>query len=137
MRIYVASRFKNYRESRRLMDELTGMGHTITCDWTRTDEFDEHGELLLTETQFEVTPVQQFVYAHQDMRGVFECDTLVLLADDDMCGAYMEVGMAIILSKTVCVIEMKRWTIFYSLPNVRLFGSREEFISYAEDLPHG
>ena len=58
MKVYVASRFKNYEEVRKVIDKVEAAGHTITFDWTRTSEFDpDTGELLVQDPESELTRV--------------------------------------------------------------------------------
>ena len=130
MRFYVATRFRNYRAARKLMNTLRGAGHTISYDWTdNQDEFDALGELKINP-EHDLTENEQWALAVQDTAGVFNADAVVLLCDTDMAGAYIEVGMALTKNRRVYTIGKRRWTIFWALPLVTHFDTVEEFLDY-------
>jgi hypothetical protein len=141
MKLYVAGKFSSFRKIRKVVDQLKALGHEITWDWTRTDEFNEAGELkhgkddgYINEQQ--ITPETLLFYAESDLCGVAEADAVVLCCEPNMCGAYIEVGAALGAwpRKQVFVIDQQRWTIFYRLPEVVHFESLQKFFEYMERL---
>lgn len=137
MKLYVAGRFKSYKMIRAVAQHLRELGHQITWDWTITDEFDEHGECKhVKDTGFideqQIPPERLQWYAEQDKRGAREADAVVLVWEPDLCGALIEVGVAIGAEKQVLVIAQQRWTVFWRLPQVHLFESLQSFFEYME-----
>lgn len=122
-----------------MVDQLKALGHTVTWDWTRTDEFNEAGELKHAKDtgyidEQEIAPEKLLFYAEADLRGVLDADAVVLCWEPDMCGAYIEVGAALGARprKQIFVIEQNRWTIFYRLPEVVHFETIQKFFEYME-----
>lgn len=139
MKLYVAGKFSSFRKVRRIIDQLKSLDHQITYDWTRTDEFDEQGEPKHVKDtgypkEHEVSDAVLQVYAENELRGVQDCDAVVLYWEPDMCGAYIEVGAALGARprKQIFVIEQNRWTIFYRLPEVIHFETIQKFFEYME-----
>ncbi len=68
MNVYVAGRFRKYQEVRAVIDRLKENGHTITHDWTRTEEFDKNGIHKDAESGGEILPLsKQQKYASDDL----------------------------------------------------------------------
>ncbi len=131
MRMYVASRFRNYRAVREAIDVLMANGHSITFDWTRTKEFDKQGDLAI-DPEVDLTPHEKVTYAFADKRGCEEADAILLLWDEDMGGAYIEVGMGIANGAQIYVVGCERFTIFWALPNVHMFKSMVQLMMYLD-----
>lgn len=130
MKFYVASRFGNFEAVRRMNDAIQKMGHMLTMDWTKTGELgcSSHPERLGDPTVL--------AYAVSDKHGAMNCDVLILLVTDDMCGAYMEVGMALAMGRPVFVVgEIKRWSIFYHLPQILFFKNEWDCIQHLRKMP--
>lgn len=131
MRFYVASGFNNYYAVRAVIDNLQKLGHPTTFDWTRTPFFNEQGDPIGPSE--EVLSVKTKVdYAFADLRGVMEADAVLLLWTKDMVGSLMEAGMGLAKSCPVYVIGSNRFTIFWSLPNVKLFDTLIDFYEYLD-----
>jgi hypothetical protein len=133
MRVYVAGRFREYAKVRRMIDVLAEEGHVCTYDWTRTDEFDEHGEPRVDPGTggAELPADAQQKYAINDLMGAMECDVLVLLAMDPLYGALIETGVALAMAKQVIVIgPVLRQSIFWALPNVVQVDSASDAIEF-------
>ncbi len=118
MKFYVASKWENKEEVRKLMYVLIEHGHTITEDWTHSTE--ENNEKA----------------ASADFKGVHDCDVFIGLFDKpyQYKGALVEFGMALAFYKPVVVIGhgIDDQT-FIHLPLIRLMNTVEDFISL---LPH-
>ncbi len=113
-RIYVAGRFRRYEECRALMDDLVAVGHTITHDWTRTEEFGDDGHPKATDGDLD--RYAQRCHAVDDLRGVRTADMLVVLAHDSLCGGLIEVGAALAYGVPVWICDPWRHTIFWHHP---------------------
>lgn len=108
---------------------MEAQGHTITYDWTKTGEFEADGSLSINPEK-DLTDGQRRMYAMLDYIGARDADAVVLLAVDDMCGAWMECGMALGAGKPVFAIGWTRWTIFKALPQVWHYESVDEFLDW-------
>jgi len=133
MRFYVASRFRNYEAVRVVEQELIGRNHTITHSWaTNSMEFDAAGKLFIENPEKDLDLAVQQVLAYEDMFGVQDADALVLLWTPDMSGAYIELGLAISIPIPIYIIGSKRWTIFWSFPDIHFFDTLEKFYRYLD-----
>lgn len=133
MRIYVAGRFQSYAKVRACIDALVERGHEITYDWTRSPEFGADGHPVdpgTIKNGFSApgysTRQALARYAVRDIQGVREADALVLLADDSLAGAWVEMGIALERGTPIYVIKPERWTIFLECPEVTTLGSLGE-----------
>lgn len=128
MKFYVASKFNNYRKVQQAVDELLNRGFEITFHWAGNDnEFDEDGELI--KTMKELTPREATDFAYLDLQGAMEADAVLLLYVDEMRGAFIETGAALAMGHQVYVVGDPAPTIFWHLPNVKVFP----FLSYFFD----
>jgi len=115
MRFYVATKFENLNEARLFMEALKYWGHEITHDWTVHETEDGHSRRE---------------HAVLDIDGVIKADALVLVWYPDMRGAFVEMGVALGLNKSVYLIGWPRDdTIFYDHPLVIRCGDQREFFS--------
>jgi hypothetical protein len=134
MRFYVAGRFMDYEKVRLIIDYLTQKGHSATYDWTRTDEFRVDGSLRQRDPHdLPKEKLQQ--YADLDLEGAASCEFFVLLADSDLAGAWVEMGVALASTKckNIYVIAPQRWTIFLEHPKVRVFKNYSEWFRFIGD----
>jgi hypothetical protein len=133
MRIYVAGRFSQYERCRAVMDALTAAGHMITMDWTRTDEFGADGHPKHTEhgTAAPTTiPAERLVgHALNDIEGCRSTDLVVVLADEVLTGALIEIGAALASGVRVWVCAPYRWTIFWEHPLVEVLPNEHEALA--------
>ena len=67
-----------------------------------------------------------------DMVGVLKSDAVILMYTNDLCGAYIEVGLAIGRGLRVYLVGQKRWTIFWALPNVVSVDNVQELYTALE-----
>ena len=79
MRVYVAGKYEEKARVQEVQDQLIKAGHTITFDWTRSDEG-------FTRNQ-----------AGLDFYGVLACEAFVFVAEKDLryAGAFTELGIAL------------------------------------------
>lgn len=129
MRIYVAGRFRRYERCRALIDDLSTAGHQITHDWTRNEEFGRDGHPLVADDQ-SIPRDRQAVLAADDIAGCASADLLVVIADEPLCGALIELGVALANEVPVWVIAPWRWTIFWGHPLVRIWEMEEDVREY-------
>lgn len=128
MKVYVAGRFGDYERVRRVIDAINATpGDSVTHDWTRSDEFDENGHPYFYNSNAP-KPVKDAVrHARLDLQGVWKAQTVVCLADDQLCGALIEVGYALAFdNKEIIMVDPWRYTIFWELPNVKIINDIEE-----------
>lgn len=114
MRIYVASKFQNKVNVKKLQNLLVLAGHEITLDWTAHDDSHLKGN-------------EKYLYhmecAVECKRAVESADLLIFLADKRrMAGAFVELGMAIGFGKPILLIgalgkEIQE-CIFFEMPPV-------------------
>ena len=120
MDIYVAGKYENRKNVRRLMTSIEFLGHGITEDWTR-HEPDEDSVML--------------GYALDDVRGVRESDLFVLLVNKPYVyqGAFVELGVAISEDIPIAIIgHMIDGCIFSLIPESR-FDTELEFLKWLEE----
>lgn len=126
MKVYVMCRFSQYERVRAFCDDLRAAGHTVTHDWTRTDEFDENGHPHHV-AEGDLAPDVAARFAMDDLRGVRSADLCVFLAEDagegGFCGALIEFGTATANAVPVIVVAPWRPSIFWHLPGVEVVES--------------
>jgi hypothetical protein len=109
-KIYVAS--NDLARARKVMDELTGAGHTITFDWVVDieDQSDNPGK------------------AFREREAIRECDILVYLWASNQESARFEAGMAMGLGKKIIVSsDHQAW--FFALPEVVQVNSDDQIMA--------
>lgn len=130
MNVYVGATFSRYIEARALMDELTAAGHRITHDWTRTDAFGADGHPLpSTAGGYDLDPADGMRHAFDDIAAVRSADLLLMLGSELSCGWPIEVGIGIAEGKEVVVVAPAKYTVFWDLPNVMVYGGVAEALS--------
>lgn len=128
MKFYAAGKFQEYTKVRTMVDLLVFHGHEVTYDWTRTDEFGSDGHPKQTDPHnLDKRALQR--YADADVQGVKDADFLVVCADGPLCGAWIEMGVAIATERChrIFVIAPERWTIFLELAKVTVVPTYNEF----------
>jgi hypothetical protein len=116
MKFYVAGKWEDRKNIRKLMDKIRGFGHAITYDWT----IDE--ELLDRE-----------VKTMSDTRGVQECDAYVgrFIEKNHYRGALVELGIALGLGKRIYIIgHSEDECIFTNHPSVQRFPDELGFLIF-------
>ena len=114
MKFYIAGKFEERADVRKLMDKVEALGHTITCDWTIHEQSD-----------------YRIHYAIADVEGVQSCDVYVgrFLNENSYKGALTEMGVALGQAKKVIVIgHAIDSCIFVNHPNVLKLETEEEFL---------
>jgi len=88
---YIASKWENKDNVARLAAELEKMGHSISHKW-----------FAVEAAYMQDAPM----HARLDLHGVRDCTTFVALFDADFSflNAYVELGMALALSKKVFIV---------------------------------
>ncbi len=125
MGFYVAGKWQDRKNDRKLMDKIQELGHTITYDWTKDDENAKGYPVLNTIN---------------DTRGVYECDVFVgrFIGDYKYNGAMSELGMAIIENKQILIVGHGADScIFTNHPLVQHFETDLEFLSYVKQALGG
>jgi len=130
VKVYVIGKFERKFEVRQIIKDLEEAGHVITEDWT---EGEDATHLMGTER---IACLRRS--AEADKRGVQEAEAVIILHHDQLCGGLVEAGMAIGAGKLVLVISeakptARRQPIFYWLPEVRFFESREGAVSFLNE----
>lgn len=95
MRIYLAGKWVDKAEIRKVMDDLEAKGHTITHDWTSYETSDER------------TPEYLGNCAHNDIEGVRNAELVIVLMTDPKYpyrGSFTEIGAACALGKPVRIV---------------------------------
>ncbi len=118
MRFYIAGKFQDRKNVRKLMDKIQDLGHTITYDWT-IDEENAAGYPILNTLR--------------DARGVQICDTYVgrFIKKNRYRGALVEFGIALGLGKRICIIGHEAdGCIFTNHPSVQRFDNEQDFLDY-------
>lgn len=127
MKAYVAARFSQYERARALMDAMTAAGYEITFDWTRTEEFGADGHPRFAAKQESgIPPTRLAEHARNDIDGAADADVIVVIADDTLCGALIELGATLAAGGSAVIIGPPwRWTVFWHHPAVTLLPDEE------------
>ncbi len=130
MIIYVGATFSRYVEARAIMDTLTAAGHVIAHDWTRTDAFDDDGHPLPgSDGGYKLDPDDGERHARDDIAAVQSAHLLLMLASEASCGWPVETGIGVALGKPIWLVAPFRYTVFWDLPNVRVFDDVDAALS--------
>lgn len=128
MRVYVASKFENQEQVRKVHRLLTESGHIITHDWTWESVEGKKGE----ERERYLKDC-----ATKDYNGVDTCDVFFLINYLHCAGAYTEFGIALRAQKCIVVVDghhpEKSRNIFFHLPDVHHFTSVEEAVAFVNE----
>lgn len=120
MRVYVASSTANIDRVEQAYERLEELGHTITHKWTL-----QVRELGDAEDK-DLTPQHQHQLAQGDFRGVKNAELVVVLGHPAVCGALIELGMAIALRKRAWVVgEFPRVPVFFHMGQVTIMTEDE------------
>lgn len=126
MNIYTASKFENYEQVRDFNVALRNLGHTVTWDWTTTEEFVD-GKPTWTKRP---TEEQRYRFGMLDYAGVMQADLVVMLDGDfPLNGARWEAGIAIGNGAEVWVVNYTHEVIFDVLPRVKVVASTYEALA--------
>lgn len=129
MKIFVSGQLDQKVEIRKVFAQLESHGHTITHDWTRTDDI---------TARYSAVPVEAGRRAAKDILGVLEADVYIILTDNENCGKgmYVELGAALAQANSgsireVAVVGPKNHeSIFYYHPAVNHFETFELYIQH-------
>ena len=126
MKVYVASRFENKEEVRRVYSLLVEKGYSITADWTihkRVQPVTDITRVLATE------------YALEDIEGVIDCDVFIFLTmEKSGTGSTTEFGAALLSQivrhkpKVYVVGHYIEQNLFFIHPSVILKQTIEDVI---------
>lgn len=124
MKIYVASKFENKNEVKRIHRLLRQKGHEITADWTiHQPVTDSNHELAMK-------------YAIEDLNGTRECDIFILITTDVAgVGSATEFGAALLSSviykrpKIYVVGQYLTANLFYIHPSVIIKKTIEDVVA--------
>lgn len=115
VKCYVASKYENKEDVRKLMYALIEHGHTITEDWTHSLEENNNNAAVAC------------------WQGVVNCEVFIGLFDKpyQFKGAYVELGIAIALHKIIVIIgHHADAQTFIHLSWLHKFETIEEFLEY-------
>jgi nucleoside 2-deoxyribosyltransferase len=118
MKAYVASKFEEAPLASDVMRELEALGHIITHDWTNENADGLSGGALTTYLR---------ECAERDVKGVVDCDVLVLLNHPHGKGMFTELGIAIARKKRIIVVQRSLSN------NIFLFLSECECVSTIDE----
>lgn len=118
-KVYVAGKFEDKENVRRVQQRLRDLGFEITHDWTPDDASDLQKSAV------------------EDFEGVLQADFLVVLNHTLLYGAAVEIGIALGLGRPVYVIGPQvRDNVFWHLPQdygLRTFLTEDEAFAAIED----
>jgi nucleoside 2-deoxyribosyltransferase len=83
--------------------------------------------------------------AVQDLRDIFQADTIVFIQDPVSLGKHVEFGYAVAKNKNIILIGDGTGCIFYMLPWVKIYPNVDDFITdlsdyiaeWKENISHG
>ncbi len=94
MKLFVAGKIGKEEKARKVMQMIRQAGHQVTFDWTSIPHL----------SPYEDNEEMARKAAILEEQAVAECDALILLADEQGIGMYVELGMALARGKPVFVI---------------------------------
>jgi hypothetical protein len=126
MEFYIAARFTEKDEVKRIYQLLSDQGHGVTADWTTHTPIKPYDQ----------NPETAKEYATEDMRGVEECDVFVLLTSENTgSGSAAELGGAIMSHlrtgkpRVYVIGEHQGNNVFYFHPSVSKKASIDEVLA--------
>lgn len=122
MNFYVAGKWEERAEIRKLQNKLRELGHMITVDWT-WHEVDDPG-----------FPSQ---YAIEDINGASWADAYVgrFITRHDYKGALVEMGATLAMGNKVFIIgHAIDSCLFVGHPLVKQFDNEDEFLNYIGNI---
>lgn len=133
MRIYVAGKWQEKPQVRKVQAALMEAGHTITFDWTQDNLGHENvgGSSWVQIYGLWYDPKELGDQAYRDLHGVQTCDAIVICAMNPhkYSGTLCEMGIAVGLGHRVYIIgSCLDSNIFTWLPWVHVVDSVEEVI---------
>lgn len=129
MNIYTASKFENYEQVRNFNIALRELGHTVTWDWTITEEFVD-GKPNWTGHP---TEEQRYRFGMLDYAGVMQAELVIMLDGDfPLNGARWEAGIAIGNGAQVWIVNYTHKVIFDVLPQVSIIDTIDDTLSLLE-----
>lgn len=127
MKIFVSGQIEEKVTIRGIFRELEARGHTISHDWTQTDNISDK----LSEKE------ECGARAKKDIDAVIDCDIYILMSNNRSAGKgmYVELGAALALRSVnnkpdiYIVGPMNHLSIFYLHPDVKSVQSIEGLLS--------
>lgn len=134
MDVYVASKFSNKVEVKRVQDLLRSAGHEITYDWTNDDQIDVAGPCDSYKIPVNLKVARDL--ARQDYLGVRAAHAVIFLpVEEGGRGCYTEMGFAIAWKIPVIVVGPYFNSIFMYLPGVvRVNDTPEKIVANLDAL---
>lgn len=128
MKAFVSGQINDKEQIREIYSELRNIGFDITHDWTRTDKIDDK----LAD------PTESGRRAAKDITGVVDCDTYILMTDNEKVGKgmYVELGAALALREKTgkpdvyIVGPLNHLSIFYLHPAIQYFNDIGKLIEH-------
>jgi hypothetical protein len=141
VKFYVGTTFTRYREARALIDTLHELGHECVEDWTRTDQFDDSGQLKDSERGGYAMMDHWPEGARVEKAAIkLVADTAgfcIFLAEEPSRGHVTEYGIAIGTGvPNIIVVAPWKLTIFDALPEVTLVDFVQSAVALIETY-HG
>lgn len=118
MNIYVATKFEDGHFAKKVMAQLREQGHVITHDWTNENSDGLKGAEL-----------EEYLLkcANADLKGVQDCNLLLLLNHPHGKGMFTELGFAIALKKDVLIVRPKvAHNVFFHMEKCKTVETIEE-----------
>lgn len=130
MKVYVAAKFQEKVEVRRLYKKLLAEGHTITHDWLNHKFIKPYHKNARLARK----------YATADIEGVKKADVFIMRGDEKGTGMNTELGAAILsniaFGRPIIYVIVKGETpnAFYYHPSVNLVKNEADALSRIRDL---
>jgi hypothetical protein len=124
IKAYVAGKFEEKDEARKLMADLGRLGVSITHDWT----------------VFDINNDDKSECAIHDANGVLDADFLAVVADKHLPykGSYVEFGIALGRNIPVYVIgDGMDGCVFIKHPNIKKFLNKKGFLDFYKKTYRG
>lgn len=124
MDVYVAGKTHDYMRVREVQRAVKRLGHYITYDWTR--DVERHGP----DNEISVPTNEDMIYyAMLDLKGVREAEALIVLGHPRLCGALIEMGIAVALGIPIHMVEVEQYSVFWHLPEFHHWPVYKQFMT--------
>ena len=126
MKFYVGATFTRFREVRAIIDAIELAGHDCAEDWTRSQDFDDDGELKASAGDGYQQADHWPEAANKERDAIREVARhfgfCLFLGQQPSLGWPVELGMAIAYDvPSILLVAPFKTTVFVALPNVEVF----------------
>ena len=137
MKIYMASRFKTYKELNEIADRLVKQGHKIVSTWHKVEATPGYNATMPPPAKGPERDARSMFVAERDLEEILGADAILLYTHEcDLTpgGMWVEMGFAMALNKRVFIYG-PRTNVFCHRAQLVDFNEQGE-LTVVEDMEH-